>query len=108
MVVTCAWFFMCSSVVGKKRIVTVTLFLNDDRSLFNLSFRDGRVRRSTKSGGQRVNWRNVSLSKSKIQDNRSYNVLKWHGMTKNIKNRFSFLLVMNKILSNSFEIVRKE
>ena len=107
-VVTCTRFFVCSSVIGKKRIVTVTSLLNDDRSLFNLSFRDGRVWRSTKSRRRRVSRRDLLLSKSKIQNNRGYNVLKWHGMAKNIKNRFLFLLMMNEILLNSFEVVRKE
>ena len=107
-VVTCSRFLVCSGVIGKKRIIAVTSFLNDDRSLFNLSFGDGRVQRCMKSGRRRVNWRDSSLSKSKIQNNRGYNVLKWRGMAKNIENRFSFLLVTKKILSNSFEIVRKE
>ena len=99
---------MCSGVIGKKRIVAVTLFLNDDRLLFNLSFRDGRVQGSMKSRRRRVNRRDLSLSKLKIQNDRGYNVLKWHRMAKNIENRFLFLLMMKKILSNLFEIVRKE
>ena len=75
-VVTCTWFFMCSSVIRKKRVIAVASFLNDDGLSFNHLFGDGRVQRSPKNGG-RVNWRYLSLSKSKIQDDRCDNGAEW-------------------------------
>ena len=82
--------------------------MNNDGLSFNHLFRVGGVGRNLKIGGRRVNQRHLSLSKSKIQDNGSNNVLKWCGMAKNIEDGFSFLLMMNKILSNLFEIMREE
>ena len=107
-VVLCTWFFVCGSVIRKKRIITITLFLNNDGLSFNHLFGVGGVQRNSKNGGRRVNRRHLSLSKSKIQDNGSNNVLKWCGMAKNIEDGFSLLLMMNKILLNSFEIMREE
>ena len=76
-----ARFLMCGSVIREERIVTVALFLKNDRLLVNLSFRGGRVGRNTKSGGGRIDGRNLSLSVSKVQNNRGYDILEWSGMT---------------------------
>ena len=48
------------------------------------------------------------LTITKIQYNRSDNILKWGEVTKNIENGFSFLLVTRKILTKSFDILRKK
>ena len=101
-------FFMCSSIVWKKRVVAITSFLNDDGLSFSHLLRAGRVRRGSKNGGRRVNRGYLSLSKSKVQDDRGDDVLEWCRMTKNIENRLSFLLMMNKILSKLFKIMREK
>ena len=71
---------MCSSIIRKGRIVTITSFLNDDGPLFNFSFRGRRVGRNTKSGGRRVDGGNLLLSVLKVQHDGSYDILKWGGM----------------------------
>ena len=72
---------MCSCIIRKEGIVAVASFLNDDGLLFNFSFRGRKVRRDTKSGGRRVDRRNLLLSVSKVQNDRGYDILKWSGMT---------------------------
>ena len=103
-----ARFFMCGSVIREERIVTVASFLNNDSPLFNLSFKGGRICGNMKSGGRRIDRRNLSLSVSKVQNDRGYDILKRSGMTQNIENRFSLLLVTNEILTDSFEVMGKE
>ena len=76
-----ARFLMCSSVIREERIVTVASFLKNDRLLVNLSFGGGRVGRNMKSGGGRIDGRNLLLSVSKVQNNRGYDILEWSGMT---------------------------
>ena len=58
--------------------------------------------------GRRVDQGYLSLSIPKIQDDRCDNVLKQCRMTKDIENGLSFLLMMNKVLSDSFKDVREE
>ena len=70
-------------------------------------FRTKRRRRGSKDG-RRVDRGYLSLSIPKVQDNRHDNVLKWCGMTKDIENGLSFLLMTNKVLSDSFKVVGEE
>ena len=98
---------MCSSVVQKKRVVPVAPFLNDDGLSFNHMFGNKRRQRGSKNG-RRVDQGYLSSSIPKVQDDRCDNVLKWCRMAKDIENRLSFLLMMNKVLSDSFKVVREE
>ena len=58
--------------------------------------------------GRGVDWRYLSLLIPKVQDDRYDNVLKWCRMAKDIENRLSFLLMTNKVLSDSFKVVGEE
>ena len=82
--------------------------MNDDGLSFSHLLGAGRVRQGSKNGGRRVNRGYLSLSESKVQDNRGDDVLEWCRMTKNIENRLSFLLMMNRILSKLFKIMREK
>ena len=105
---TSARFLRCGRIVGKMRIVTVASFLNDNSLGVRFSFRNEGIGHGTKRRRQWGNRIYLALTITKIQYNWSNNVLKWGGVTKNIKNRFSFLLVTRKVLTKSFDILRKK
>ena len=50
----------------------------------------------------------LALSITKIQDNGVHNVLKRSGVTKDVKDGFSFVLVTRKVLMKTFDVLRKK
>ena len=90
------------------RIFTITSFLNDNSSLFRFLFRSEGVGYDTKGRRRWSNGNYLALAISKVQHNGSNNILEGGGVTKNIENGFSFLLVTKEILTKSFEILRKK
>ena len=90
------------------RAFAITSFLNNYSSWFRFGFRNGGVGYDTK-GRRRWSSRNdLALAIPKIQHNGSNNVLKGAGVTEDIENGFSFLLVMKEILTESFDILRNK
>ena len=102
---TSAQFLRCGRIIGKMRIVTVTSFLNDDGSLFQFLFWDGRVGYDPKRRRWWSDGHYLSLTITKTQHNGIHNILKESGVTEDIEDRFSFLLVTKKILAKSFKIL---
>ena len=70
-------------------------------------FRNGRRRRGSKNG-RRIDQGYLSLSIPEIQDDRCDNVLKRCRMAQDIKNGLLFLLMANKVLSDSIKVVREK
>ena len=105
---TSAHFLRCGRIVGKMRIVTVASFLNDNSLGVWFLFRTEGVGHGTK----RRRWRSdriyLALTITKVQYNGIHNVLKRSRVTKNIEDRFSLLLVTRKVLTKSFDILRKK
>ena len=105
---TSACFLRCGRIIGKMRIVTVASFLNDNRLRVRFSFRNERVGDGMKRRRWRSNRIYLALTITKIQYNGIHNVLKRSRVTKNIEDGFSFLLVTRKVLTKSFDILRKK
>ena len=55
-----------------------------------------------------VNRQYLSLVPSEIKHNRSNSIVKWSRMNKNVKKRLSFQLMLSKVLSYTFNVVRKK
>ena len=87
------------------RIFTIASFLNDNSSWFRFVFRNEGVGYGTKGRRRWSNGNYLALAIAKIQHNGSDNVLEGGGVTKNIENGFSFLLVTKEILTKSFDIL---
>ena len=87
------------------RIVTIASFLNDNGLLFRFLFWEGRVGYDTKRRRWWSDGHYLSLAITKTQHNRVHNILKGGGVTEDIEDRFSFLLVTKKILTKSFKVL---
>ena len=90
------------------RIVTIASFLNDNGLLFRFLFQDERVGYDTKGRRWWSSGHYPTLAITKTQHNGIHNILKGGGVTKDIENRLSFLLVTKEILTESFEILRNK
>ena len=105
--VTGAHLFMCGCVIRKMRIFAITAFLNNNSLLFGFlsRFRSEGVGYVMKSRRRWSNGEYLTLAISKIQHDRSDNILKRDGMAENIEDGLLFLLMTKKVLTKSFKVL---